>query len=254
MSPAPDPRVAMLLALGDDELVLGHRHSQWTGVAPHVEEDLAFSSIAQDEIGHAVMWYALAAELTGTDADSLGLGRAPEEYRSCALVERPNRDWAYTIARQYLYDTADDVRLQALAGSSWTPVREATGPQLREERYHLLHARTWLGRLAAGPVEARSNLARGLRQAFGEALGIFEPLPDEGLLVADGVWPVASSELQRRWLDSVSAELMSHGLVVPPEASAPPGPGGRAGERTEDFAEVWEEMTGLYRAYPGARW
>ena len=73
-----DPRLDLALALADDELVIGHRHSQWTGVAPHLEEDLAFSSIAQDEIGHAVLWYGLAASrLPGVDDDALGLGRPP---------------------------------------------------------------------------------------------------------------------------------------------------------------------------------
>jgi ring-1,2-phenylacetyl-CoA epoxidase subunit PaaC len=291
-----DPRVDLLLALGDDELIIGHRHSHWTGVAPHVEEDLAFSSIAQDEIGHAVVWYEIAAELTGKDADSLGLGRPMDGYRNAILVERTNRDWAYTIARQYLYDTADDVRLTALGDSSWTPVAQATGALRREERYHLLHARTWLDRLAGGPMEARRKFEAGLIAAFAEALGLFEPLPGEDDLVADGVLPVPHAELLQRWLDVVAADLTKVGLerVLEEGTSAGSGPefvataagemplpeaepalvgphverqggrwvtvgeftgrGGRHGEHSEDFADVWEEMTATYRAHPGASW
>ncbi|HYU57528.1 MAG TPA: Phenylacetic acid catabolic protein, partial [Actinomycetota bacterium] len=52
-----DPRLTLLLALADDELIIGHRHSEWTGWAPHIEEDLAFSSIAQDEMAHARLLY-----------------------------------------------------------------------------------------------------------------------------------------------------------------------------------------------------
>ena len=114
----------LLLALADDELIIGHRHSEWTGWAPHIEEDLAFSSIAQDEMAHARLLYELAGGLVGRDVDSLALGRPANEYRSAVLCERPNRDWGFTIARQYLYDTADAVRIEALADSSW---RELAG-------------------------------------------------------------------------------------------------------------------------------
>ncbi|MDP9405228.1 MAG: phenylacetate-CoA oxygenase subunit PaaC [Actinomycetota bacterium] len=277
-----DPRVPLLLALGDDELVLGHRHAHWTGVAPHLEEDLAFSSIAQDEIGHAVVWYGLAAELTGTDPDALGLGRTPDEYRNAVLVERPNRDWGYTVARHYCYDIAEDVRLTTLAASTWTALADATGALRREERYHLLHARLWLDRLAHGPLDARGHLADGLVAAIAEVPGLFEPLPGEDQLVADGVVPVPSGEQHARWRDIVTSELTALGLeyvldgsahhsdgeFVPTSSGelmdtgdgAAPAPasggglGGRLGRHSEDFAEVWEEMTGTYRAHPGVRW
>src|SRR5687767_13870845 len=189
-----DPRVALLLAVADDDLVMGHRHSHWTGVAPHVEEDLAFSSIAQDEIGHAVVWYGLAADLTGSDPDTLGLGRQPDGYRNAILVERPPRDWGFTIARHYLYDIAEDVRLRTLAQSSWSAVASATGALLREERYHLIHARLWLDRLAKGPLEARSRLVDGLLAALAEGPGLFESLPGEDELVADGTLTAGSDQ------------------------------------------------------------
>ncbi len=63
ISQAP-PSTDFLLELADDELVLGWRDSEWTGIAPFLEEDVAFSSIAQSEIGHARALYELvAAEL-----------------------------------------------------------------------------------------------------------------------------------------------------------------------------------------------
>lgn len=287
-----DPRLVLLLALGDDEVVIGHRHSHWTGVAPHLEEDLALSSIAQDEIGHAVVWYTLAADLAGTDVDSLGLGRPVEAYRHAVLLERENRDWAYSLARQYLYDTADDVRLRALAESSWAELAGATGALRREERYHLLHARTWLDRLAGGPVEGRQRLATGLAEALADALGLFEPLPGEGELVGAGVLPAGHEELLQRWLDEISADLervglervletgtgtadgefvpTSSGEMEPSDAPVYPhvahrdgtwvpvgefsGRGGRHGRHGPDWPPLWDEMTRTYRDHPGARW
>src|SRR5207247_8455933 len=104
----------LLLSLADDELILGWRNSEWTGIAPFLEEDVAFSSIAQTEIGHARAWYELAAKELGTDADSLAFDRQPGEYRCAPFVElRFVPDWAQTIARHWLYESADAIRIQA---------------------------------------------------------------------------------------------------------------------------------------------
>ena len=97
-------RAQRLLELADDELILGWRDSEWTGIAPTLEEDVAFSSIAQNEIGHARALYELAARDLGTTADALAFDRSPEEYRSAPLVELRRLDWARTIARHWLYE------------------------------------------------------------------------------------------------------------------------------------------------------
>lgn len=151
--------VALLTGLADDELILGHRHSEWTGFAPHLEEDVAFSSIAQDEIGHAAAYYSLVAELTGGSADHLALGRDKDGYRNAILCERPNSEWAYTLVRHWLYDHADALRLEALEGSADANLAALATKIRREERYHLIHADSWMQRVAHGPVEGRTKLA-----------------------------------------------------------------------------------------------
>jgi len=287
-----DPRLALVLAVADDELVIGHRHSEWTGWAPHIEEDLAFSSIAQDEMAHARLLYGLArdAGLTDRDEDALALGREPAEYRNAVLCERPNGDWGYSVARQYLYDTADAVRLEALASSSWRELADAVTVMRLEETYHVDHARTWFSRLAAGPMTGRQRLADGLSTAIGEAVALFEPMPDETELIADGILPRSTEDLLNEWLGAVGKELEAasldfilerHGSIgemVPTgsgevrgqEVFSPPGvarrdgvwvhegafagAGGRHGRHSDDFEPMWEEMTMLYRAHPGARW
>lgn len=294
---ADDPRSVMLLALADDELITGHRASEWTGWVPYVEEDLAMSSIAQDELGHARALYELLVAIDGRDVDALALGRAPGEYRHAILCERPNRDYAYTIARHWLYDTADDVRLAALEETSFKELGELVAVFRLEERYHLDHASALFRRLADGPVDARRRLADALSSAIGEALALFEPLPTEESLLDDGTMPVASSELLTRWLERVGADLEAAGLeyvlagrtdrpdaeMIPTstgaiEHAAPSEPtrmqlpglarrdgrwiyegsaagaGGRRGQHSQDFPPLWEEMTALYRAHPGARW
>jgi ring-1,2-phenylacetyl-CoA epoxidase subunit PaaC len=286
-----DPRLTLLLALADDELIIGHRHSEWTGWAPHIEEDLAFSSIAQDEMAHARLLYSLAQPLTAKNEDQLAFGRKPQEYLNAVLCERPNGDWGYSVARQYLYDTADSVRLDALESSSWSELADLVKVMQLEEKYHLDHARAWFSRLAGGPVGARQRFSEGLSAAMGEAVALFEPLTGEPDLVADGILPKSNEELLAEWLGRLGEDLESvsldfvlerHGRMgemVPTGSGeireegepfmAPgvvrrdgrwmhegefAGAGGRRGRHSEDFVSLWEEMTGLYRTHPGAKW
>ncbi|MDE3023956.1 MAG: phenylacetate-CoA oxygenase subunit PaaI, partial [Acidobacteriota bacterium] len=124
----------LLLGLADDELVIGWRDSEWTGIAPMLEEDVAFSSIAQNEIGHARAVYELLAD----DADALAFDRAPAEYRCAPLVQLHLLEWAPTIARRWLYEIADEIRITALMGE--VPVAAKIN---REEAYHRMHAEMW---------------------------------------------------------------------------------------------------------------
>ncbi len=132
----------LLLGLADDELIIGWRDSEWTGIAPMLEEDVAFSSIAQNEIGHARAVY----ELLSDDADALAFDRAPEEYRCAPLVQLHLLDWGHTIARRWLYEVADEIRITALMDD--LPLAAKIN---REEAYHRMHAEMWRERLADTP-------------------------------------------------------------------------------------------------------
>jgi ring-1,2-phenylacetyl-CoA epoxidase subunit PaaC len=280
-----DALVSLLLALGDDELVLGHRHSEWTGYAPHMEEDVAFSSIAQDEIGHAAAYYSIAADVGGGSADALAFGRDPGEYRNAILCERPNGDWAFTLARHWLYDNADDVRLAALEESSHADLAALARKIRREERYHLIHADTWVKRIVRGPVEGRTKLIEAVSDVYVEALGLFEPVEEEAAAVSEGLLPVPSGELLARFVErtgraldelgmptearrlsdeSAEFEASSSGDLIESEGAAseallaPSAPavaiGGRSGRHTDAFKELWDVMTVTYRSHPGATW
>ena len=153
-------RARRLLSLADDELILGWRDSEWTGIAPLLEEDVAFSSIAQTEIGHARALYELAAGDLGTTADELAFDRKPEEYRCSRLVELRLPEWERTIARHVLYEQADAERLARLKASDDAEVAGLAAKIDREEAYHRLHAEMWHERLKDEPryVEALEEL------------------------------------------------------------------------------------------------
>jgi ring-1,2-phenylacetyl-CoA epoxidase subunit PaaC len=206
-----------ILEIADDELILGWRNSEWTGIAPFLEEDVAFSSIAQTEIGHARAWYELAAKELGTDADSVAFDRDPNEYRCAPLVElRLVPDWARTIARQWLYETADAVRIRGLTDSSEPGIAGLAEKIDREETYHRMHAEMWQERLHE---EAR----------FREAVNELWPY-------ALGLLPDAQRELLCERVDLNPVDPVERGV------------------HSAELRPLWEEMTMVRRSVPGATW
>jgi ring-1,2-phenylacetyl-CoA epoxidase subunit PaaC len=209
-------RAQRLLELADDELVLGWRDSEWTGIAPFLEEDVAFSSIAQNEIGHARALYELAARELGTTADELAFDRQPEEYRCAPLVELRRLDWAQTIARHWLYETADEVRLEGLKASEDAEIAGLAAKIDREEAYHRMHAGMWRERLRDEPR--------------------FQAAVDE-------LWPYALGLLVGEQRD----ELCRRVGREPVEAI-------ERGSHSDELRELWDEMTMVRRSVPGATW
>ena len=254
MTVAALPEVALgelLLSMADDEFVIGFSDSEWTGIAPLLEEDVAMSSLAQDELGHAAALYGLLAELTGADADAVAYDREPEAYRHCRLLDHGRGDWAMTIARRFLYDSADGVRLDALAGGAWPPLADLVGKLIREERYHRMHAGAWLDRLARNDGEARGRLLAALRELAPDAATVFAPLPDEPALINAGILAASMSDLERRWRDAIEPVFAELDLPMPPPANEPDR--GRL-DHGDAFRWLWSEFTAVRRTEPGVTW
>src|SRR5688500_2077671 len=169
----------LLLSMADDEFVIGFSDSEWTGIAPLLEEDVAMSSLSQDELGHAAALYGLLAEVQNTDADTIAYDRDPADYRHARLLDHGRGDWVMTIARRYLYETADAVRLEALDGSAWAPLSDLVGKIRREERYHTMHISSWLKRLGGARGEPRERLVAALDTLGPDAGTVFTPLAAE---------------------------------------------------------------------------
>jgi ring-1,2-phenylacetyl-CoA epoxidase subunit PaaC len=205
-----------LLAIADDELILGWRDSEWTGIAPSLEEDVAFSSIAQNEIGHARALYELAAQKLGTTADALAFDRDPSQYRNAQLVELRRMDWAHTIARHYLYETADEIRLAALKDSDDEDVAGLAAKMDREEQYHRLHARMWAKRLKDEP-----RFREALEELWPYALGVLAP----------GLRGELASRVDLEEIEAVERD-----------------------DHSDELRGLWEEMTMVRRSVPGATW
>lgn len=241
---------AQLLAMADDEILLAHRDSEWTGHAPILEEDIALANLAQDELGHASVWYGLLHELTGEDANQLVFFRDASAYCNIQMVELPNGDWAFTLMRQYLFDVAEMLRLTALAESDYRPLADAAAKVRREELYHVRHSSAWVRRLGLGTEESHRRTQKALTTLWPFALQMFVPLPNETQLVADGILP-DSAQLQDRWLDVVLPFLHQAGLEVP-ETLEPIAISRQ--QHSKYLAPLLQEMQEVARQDPGAEW
>jgi ring-1,2-phenylacetyl-CoA epoxidase subunit PaaC len=258
--PTREALAELLLAMADDEFVIGFWDSEWTGIAPLLEEDVAFSSLAQDEIGHAQVLYQLLAELRGGDPDRIAFGRTAQEYRHARLLDHPRTDWAFSIARRFLYDTADAVRLDLLAASSYAPLAGVVAKMRREETYHLLHATAWVERLAGGGEEPRRRLQDALERLWPDALCVLAPLEGDRRLVEAGVLAEPLADGEQRWLAALAPPLERLGLPFPfrragarlePTVERPASP---RGDHSASFEWLWGEFTSVYRSDPEAAW
>jgi ring-1,2-phenylacetyl-CoA epoxidase subunit PaaC len=251
----PELRAALdglLLSMADDEFVIGFSDSEWTGIAPMLEEDVAMSSLAQDELGHAQALYQLLAALRddGRDADAIAYDRTPDEYRHARLLDHGRGDWAMTIARRYLYDTADSVRLEALAASTYQPLRDLVDKVRREERYHVMHATTWFERLADREGEPRDRLLAALDELGFDAATVFTPLEGEALLVEAGAIAEPMAAIDSRWRAQITPTFVAHGLPMPPRNELGDG----RTRHGEPFRWLWNEFTTVRREDPVATW
>jgi ring-1,2-phenylacetyl-CoA epoxidase subunit PaaC len=251
MSPTTPDIGTLLLAMADDELVLGHRDAEWTGHAPILEEDIAFSNIAQDEIGHALLWYTAYEKLTGRSPDAMAFERPWREFTCARFVSYPKADFAYTVVRQFFFDVAEELRLRSFATSTSEVLRMSAAKILKEEAYHRLHTQGLVERLGDATDESRRRMRAAVAAAFPQALGLFEPLANEAELVNAGIM-AANRDLASRWIEAVTPVL--HSVNLTPPVSAVPDMGGRAGRHLPDLEELVGDLQSVYRLVPGGAW
>lgn len=243
-----------LMALADDELILGHRNSEWCGHAPILEEDIAFANIALDEIGHAQVWYELLADVMGEDPetypDKLVYWREAAAYRCAPLVELPKGDWAFTMLRQYLFDAAEKIRLEYLQKSAYLPLAAVAAKMRAEEIYHLRHTSAWVKRLGLGTVESNRRMQKALDELWSYAWALFEPLPQSRLLVEADYWP-DSVNLRDVWAAEVKRFLREVDLQIP---DAPKSLSINRKQHTTHLDDLLGDLQQVARLYPNAKW
>ncbi|WP_165986207.1 1,2-phenylacetyl-CoA epoxidase subunit PaaC [Streptomyces sp. YIM 98790] len=235
------------LPLGDDALVLSHRLAEWLGHAPELEEELALANISLDLLGQARAFYALAG-----DEDALAYRREEREFRNVQLVERPNGDFAHTIARQLFFSVWQELLFGGLAGGTG-PVAGVAAKAVKETAYHRDHAEQWTVRLGDGTEESHVRMQQAVDALWRYTGELFQPL--DGRAEQDGP-EVSMEELRREWRERIETVLGRATLAVPdgPDADAWSAGAGRQGVHTEPFGRMLAEMQYLHRSHPGAVW
>lgn len=178
----------LLYKIADDQLILGHRNSEWTGFGPLLEEDIAFSSMAQDKVGQSHALYQMLQTLGEKDPDTVAFMRNADQFHNCILVELPNGEYDFSLIRHFLYDTAEAIRFEMLSESSYQPLADISKKIRAELRYHTLHANTWVKQLGSATEESISRLQRSLDSAMPYALGMFEESPFEKDLISSKIF------------------------------------------------------------------
>ncbi|HEX6594341.1 MAG TPA: 1,2-phenylacetyl-CoA epoxidase subunit PaaC [Bacillota bacterium] len=242
----------LLYQFADDDFIVSYRGSEWLGLAPHIEADVAFSSITQNTMGHAVMYYRLLEELGEGDSDRLAHHRLPHERRNSVYLEKrngsgtyldePHFDWALAVVRNYFYEVLKRVRLQAATKSSFVPLAQIAEKILMEQTYHLAHWKMWVEQLQQSTEDAKSRIQERIEEAwleFGDAL----QLGPKGDQIVQHQLLVDEQAMYQQWMKEIEATLD----VIPSRPLGKRLGDGRIGEYTADleqaisvFAEVYE--------------
>jgi ring-1,2-phenylacetyl-CoA epoxidase subunit PaaC len=243
----------LLYKMADDQFILGHRNAEWTGLGPILEEDIAFSSMAQDKLGHSLALYGLLQLLGEPDPDTLAFRRQAGQFRCCQLVELPIGEYDFSLIRHFLFDHAEAVRFSLLAQTTYGPLAQVLAKLQGELKYHLLHANTMIRRLGNATAESTRRLQASLQAAFPYALGMFEPSPFEAELMTAGLY-AGEARAQAIWLENISRVLNQTALTLPDSSQVQPVLGGRRGRHSPYLQPLLEEMTEVVRIDPGAEW
>ena len=243
----------LLYKMADDQLILGHRNSEWTGMGPLLEEDIAFSSMAQDKIGQSYALYSILHSLGEQDPDTVAFNRNASQFHNSILTELPNGEYDFSLIRHFLFDTAEILRFEMLMESSFKPLAELSVKVRAELRYHTLHANTWIKQLGCATEESIQRLQQSLDYTVPFALGMFEKSPYENNLIESKIFG-GEAKLFEKWVIIVEEIISQTQLSLPDFNSVEPVTGGRLGNHSEHLQPLLDEMSEVFRIDPTASW
>lgn len=256
--------VELLYQLADDDFITAFRGSEWLGIAPHIEEDVAFSSINQDTMGHAAIYYEMLEELGEGKADNLAHLREAKDRRNAIILEEvngqgsyleePRYDWAFAVVRNYFYDLAKAIRLQSLKNSSYKPLAHVAEKMMLEQYYHLMHWQTWFSQLVDATMDAKHRMTAAIEKVWADFGGVLtlgefgEEMERLGLIEGEQM-------LKDKWMKEISKVFEKHAVEIPNNASPTMIRGdGRSGEFTGDLTEALQRLSEVYKLDPSASW
>jgi ring-1,2-phenylacetyl-CoA epoxidase subunit PaaC len=254
--------IELLYQLADDDFIMAFRGSEWLGLAPHIEEDVAFSSISQDMMGHASLYYHLLEDLGEGESDQIAHLRSPDKMRNAIILEEvngqgtylkePDYDWAFTVVRNYFYAVHKQIRLDSLRQSAYEPLAEAARKIMTEQYYHLMHWDIWFKQLMTSTDEAKSRMSTAIDKVWKDFGGVLTLGPlYENIVKANFIDDEAV--LKKRWTNKMEEVFSEIGHVYPGEPRMERG-NGRSGVHTDDLKQALQTLSEVYATNPAAGW
>ncbi|WLD94123.1 1,2-phenylacetyl-CoA epoxidase subunit PaaC [Alkalihalobacillus sp. AL-G] len=254
--------VELLYSLADDDFILAYRGSEWLGLAPHIEEDVAYSSINQDMMGHAARFYSILEELGEGKADELSHLRKPEQFRNAILLEekngegtyleQPQFDWAFAVVRNYFYTVHKKIRMESLRKSSYEPLKDTASKVRIELQYHLMHWETWFKQLMTSTDEANQRMTAAVERCWKEMNGVLSLGPHGDEMASKG-YVTSEEEMRNKWSSYMKKTFEEINAPIPGDMAMSRG-NGRQGEHTEDLKIALQTLSEVYETNPTTGW
>lgn len=241
------------LRLGDNALILGQRLAAWCGHGPVLEQDIALSNIALDQLGQARMLLQYAAQQKGKGytEDKIAFFRDVFEYKNILLLELPNGDWGRTLARQFLFDTFNYFFYTDLLNSKDDHLRAVAQKAIKEISYHAQWSAEWIIRLGDGTEESHDRIQSSVNDLWEWTGEMFTMDEVDKKMIEAGIG-VDLAPVKENWHIKVEEIFRIATLEKPQDDWMQSG--GKQGDHTEYLGYLLAEMQHLPRMYPEAEW
>jgi len=242
-----------ILGIADNSLILGQRLGELCGHGPSLETDIACTNISLDLLGQTRSYYQYAAKIKGGEAteDAIAFLRKEREYINVLLVEQPNTDFAYTIARQFLFDVYHLLFLSALQNSMDLTLSAIAKKAIKEVSYHQRFSSDWVKRLGDGTEESNTKMQNAINDLWTYTDELFHLTAADEAMIKEGVG-VDTPALREAYTEEVSKVLMEATLVEPETKWFQKG--GKKGVHTEHMGYLLNDLQYMQRTYPNMEW
>jgi ring-1,2-phenylacetyl-CoA epoxidase subunit PaaC len=245
--------IQYILGIADNALILGQRLGELCGHGPSLETDIAMTNISLDLLGQTRSYYQYVAKMQGGEAteDTIAFLRLEREYKNVLLVEQPNTDFGYSIARQFLFDVFHLALLEELQNSKDEMLSAIAKKSIKEVLYHTRFSSDWIKRLGDGTEESHNRIQTAINDLWIFTDELFHQTDADKTMVAEGIG-VDTSLLKSNYYKKVSIILDEASLQTPVVEYFQKG--GKQGIHSEHMGYILSELQYMQRTYPNMTW
>ena len=245
--------IQYIFGIADNSLILGQRLGELCGHGPSLETDIAMTNISLDLFGQVRSYFQYAAKLIGgeTTEDTIAFLRKESDYKNVLLVEQPNQDFAYSIARQFLFDVHHLLVLEDLQNSKDETSSAIAKKSIKEVSYHTRFSSDWIRRLGDGTEESHNRIQTAINDLWIFTNELFYQTEDDKVMVSEGIG-VDVTLFKASYYKKVNNVLEEATLQTPVIEYFQKG--GKQGIHSEHMGYILTELQFMQRTYPNMIW